>query len=232
MLALAFALTLIASAQEADRIERLRELPKAGTVWYTYRVQGKTRGYLRVRASRALHEGKEALQIDFDLSLRLARPLIHLQTTTLSRLDAWLTPIRIESESYGQGKTQSRKAEFADGKVRIGEKEKDVPVHLITSEAEMLLVAAMTLKPGTKIEYASWETEDMRAKTGHVLEVVAEEEIEIEGNTLKCAKISHSGKGCREHYYWVDSDRRVVRMLFDARIEIILTTKPRPRDEK
>ena len=223
-------LTLLA-AQDAEWKERIAALPASGERWYTYSVAGNRVGYVHLRCAAAQHEGAAVLRLDMRLAIRCGERTLQWKSVSLLKLDGFLTPIRYDADVSGDevGKIE---AVFSPAKVAVGGKEQAVPDRLITTEAEFVLVGTMPLKIGTRLEYNSYETEDQRAKSSHVLEVVGEEEIVVGGAKLRCTKIRHSGKGCGEHFYWVDSDRRVARILFDGDKQLDWTDEETATGEK
>jgi hypothetical protein len=219
--------------QDAEWKERIAALPgSGGDRWYSYSVAGTRVGYIHLRCAEARHEGAAALKLEMRLAIKRGERTLQWKSVSLHKLDGFLTPVRYDADVSGD-EAGRIEAVFSPGKVVVGGKEQALPDRLVTTEAEFVLVGTMPLKAGTRLEYNSYETEDQRAKTNHLLEVVGEEEIVTAGGArLRCAKIRHSGKGCGEHFYWVDSDRRVVRALFDGDKQLDLTDEETATGEK
>jgi hypothetical protein len=210
-----------------------------GKRWFSYSLGGTKSGYMMVECKEK-REGKAkeaAFEIAWNGRVKFGAAYRKVDSVSLCRSDRYLSPIRYQAEetdTLGKPKP-STLIEFENGKAKIrkGERqgERDVGEGVITVIAEMVLVCGLPQRVGFKMHYVSLDIVIWHFATGHTLEVVGTEEIEHEGKAVLCYKIRHSGTGCRDYFYWVSEDRRLLRAQFVGGGEIELTTREKAMQE-
>ena len=217
-------------------IERLetrsaaRRLPGSwGERWYAMRNRGQKVGWLRLKTEEVggtifmtdelfySHEGQEGRTLH----------------TMKSRPDEYLTPTSLYTEAKRLAKPWVIEGEIRDGSLiprrlsRVAEEGQTARLAPnFTTEFSVMRLAAMVPKTAG---YAVSILELLEKPAIHdaVLKFQGEEDVPLDGETVKASRYTLSNAHTQDRDYWVDATGRLVKVRVMGRIDLVLTDEAR-----
>ena len=219
-------------------IERLetrsaaRRLPGSwGERWYAMRNRGQKVGWLRLKTEEVggtifmtdelfySHEGQEGRTLH----------------TMKSRPDEYLTPTSLYTEAKRLAKPWVIEGEIRDGSLiprrlsRVAEEGQTARLApSFTTEFSVMRLAAMVPKTAG---YAISNLELLEKPAIHdaVLKFQGEEDVPLDGETVKASRYTLSNAHSADRDYWVDATGRLVKVRVMGRIDLVLTDEGAPQ---
>ncbi len=202
---------------------------------YAYVHEGERTGSWTLANALVEHEGEPAFRFVDELALDFLGDRIEARYEVLCAIDEDLTPLRIRGRFASGGETaatQVARVVAPDGTaVLVGEHEGErvelrLPARTVPDYALFRLVTRMPFEEGVGRGLDVLEVSELRLRRGEEIVCAGEEELVVGGAPQRVWRFDHTGPAIRPIRYWVDGERRLVRVDLGGK-ELRLATDAR-----
>ena len=208
-------------------------------------------GYFHIMRKDSGYESAPVL-LQYEAVVIVEGKELQAKTNIICKDDEYFTPVKIEQEqTYAAGDGITHKASisiewssgdagksgvpegFAEGKLRGNVRGKTVelpiPEHTVTEFAMFEIVRRLPIRKDTSFQFNLLTLESLRVQESQKVVYGGREEIEIGGQKRKLHKFEHRAELETKTEYWVDDNRELIRVVFQGRDEMVLTSEARAK---